>query len=169
MRASQAMELKPKAETGKKSKSDRYREELEQQIRALLRPDEKLLGISAASHKKGVFSTEVVSLAVTDNRLLIQPLDRRGRGLKGNDLSLTPEQIQKFKLTGPGGFGDSPSSAIMESSTLDLKIWTDDGEKLKFSLMHGEGMFGFLGGGAPQQNGVQALLSFLDPEHRSNI
>lgn len=57
----------------------------------------------------------------------------------------------------------------MESSTIDLKIWTNGGDKLKFQLMHGEGLFRFLGGGAPQQNGVQALLAFLDPEYLNNI
>jgi len=56
----------------------------------------------------------------------------------------------------------------MESSTIDLKIWTNGSDKLKFQLMHGEGLFGFLGGGAPQQNRVQALLAFVDPEYRSN-
>jgi hypothetical protein len=163
------VELKPKAGSGKKSKSDRYREELEQQIRGLLEPDEQLAGIAAASWKKSAFSTAVVAVAVTDRRLLIQPLDRRGRGLKGDGHSLTREQIEKFKVGGGGGFGNSPTSAIMDSSTIDLKLWLSGGEKLKFSLMHGEGMFGFLGGGAPQQDGVQSLLAFLDPGSGSSI
>jgi hypothetical protein len=163
------MELKPKSGAARESKSDRYRNELEGQIRGLLEPGEQLSGIAAASQKTGVFSAAVVALAVTDRRLLIQPLDRRGRGFKGEADSLTREQIEKVKVGGPGGFGDSPSSAIVKHASIDLKLWTANGEKLKFSLMHGEGMFGFLGGGAPQQGGVQALLAFLDSGPRSSI
>jgi hypothetical protein len=158
------VELKPSSEGQKKSKSARYREQLEAGIRGLLEPGEELTGIAAASQKKGIFSTAVVALAVTDRRLIIQPLGRRKGELDGDPQSLTREQVKKAKGDRPGGFADTPSQAIMDSSTIDLKIWTDGGEKLRFQLMHGEGMFGFLGGGASQQNGVQALLAFLDED-----
>jgi hypothetical protein len=158
------MELKPSSKAQKQSKSDRYREQLEAGIRGLLEPGEDLRGIAAASQKKGVFSTAVVALAVTDRRLIIQPLGRRKGELDGEAQSLTRDQVKKAKADRPGGFADTPSQAIMDGSTIDLKVWTDGGEKLKFQLMHGEGMFGFLGGGASQRNGVQALLSFLDED-----
>jgi hypothetical protein len=155
------VELKPSSKVRKKSKSDRYRKQLEAGIRGLLEPGEELKGIAAASWKKGVFSTAVVALAVTDRRLIIQPLGRRKGELDGEARSLTRAQVEKVKADRPGGFADTPSQAIMDSSTIDLKVWTEGGEKLKFQLMHGEGMFGFLGGGASQQNGVQTLLAFL--------
>jgi hypothetical protein len=163
------MELKPKAGSTKESKSDRYRKELEGQIRGLLETGEQLSGIAAASQKKGVFSNDVVALAVTDRRLLIQPLERRGRGPKGEGQSLTKDQIEKVKVGGAEGFADTPSSALMESAAIDLKLWTSGGEKMKFSLMHAEGLFGLMGGGAPQQSGVQALLSFLGEGPQSSI
>lgn len=163
------MELKPASGPGRKSKSDRYREELERQVKGMLEPGEELAGIATASQRKGMLSSAVVALAVTDRRLIVQPLDRRGRGFKGEARAVTADRIEKVKAGGGGGIGDSPSAMIMDGSTLDLRVWTTEGEKLRFSLMHGEGLSGLIGGGAHQRNGVEALMSFLGQGGGSRI
>ena len=154
------MELKP-AGTPEKEKSAAALK-LEQHMEDLLEPGETLLGVTAASHQKSIFSGGVVNLAVTDRRLIVQPLDRRGRSTKGDAVSITREQVDKAKVSRSGG-GSDPSGILMSQVAIQVKIKTTNGEKYRFSMMDGEGrgLLGGLSGGATQQSAVQALRVFL--------
>lgn len=154
------MELKPKQESTKRSK---FEEQLAAHLESLLEPGETVLGATAASQQKGMFSGGVVNLAVTDRRLIVQPLDRRGRNLKGDAVSITRAELAKAKISRAGGAWDDPSAVVMSQVAIQVKIKTTGGEKYKFSLMNGEGggLLGGLSGGPSQQNAVQALRAFL--------
>jgi len=128
------MELKPSTSSGRTSE---FEQKLESHIEGLLTPGEKLLGVTAASQQKGIFSGGVVTLAVTDRRLIIQPLDRKGREVKGEASSLTRDEISKVKLRRAGGAWDSPTDVIMSHVAITVKLKTAGGEKFQFSLMDG--------------------------------
>lgn len=153
------MELKP-ASTPKNEKSETELK-LDRNMQSLIEPDEVLLGVTAASHQKSVFSAGVVYLGVTDRRLIIQPLDRRGRNVKGEATSIRPAEVVKAKIGRAGGAG--PSGIVMGQVAIQVKIRTTGGEKYKFSMMDGQasGLLGGLSGGASHQTAVQALRSFL--------
>lgn len=153
------MELKPAATTEKKK--DGFRERLDAQLAELLEPDEALMGVCAASQQKGLFSGGVAALIVTDRRLIVQELDRRGRVKAGEHLSITEPEIESVKAGGVAGAWDSPSSMLMDNSTVKLKLKLTNGTKLKFTFMDGSGPIGMLGGGDSQRNGSAALLAFL--------
>ncbi len=153
------MELKP-ASTPKKEKSEAAIK-LEMHMESLLEPGEALLGVTAASQQKSMFSGGVVNLAVTDRRLIIQPLDRRGRTVKGDAVSITRPEIDKAKIGRSGGA--DPSGIIVGQVAIQVKIKTTGGEKYKFTMMDGQGngLLGGLSGGASQLSTVQALRAFL--------
>jgi hypothetical protein len=126
-------------------------------LEALLGGGEELRGICAASQQQGMFKGRAVAIAVTDRRLLIQPLDRRGRP-SGDALSITPEQVQSARA---GDAVTSLNTAIVSSGAAALTLRTTNGQKLKLMLMRGTGVFGGLGGGEPQRQGVEALAEWL--------
>ena len=162
------MELKP-ASTPKKEKSEAALK-LEQHMQGLLEPGETLLGVTAASHQKSVFSGGVVNIAVTDRRLIIQPLDRRGKDVKGDPVFLTRDQIAKAKFSRNGG--SDPSGILMSQVAIQVKIKTTGGDKYKFSMMDGQGngLLGGLSGGPSQATAVQALRVFLgEPDAATEI
>ena len=64
----------------------KYRPPLEQ----MLEEREELRGICIASQQKGLFQGGAVAIGVTDRRLLIQPLDRRGYPEGGTSPSTPP-------------------------------------------------------------------------------
>ncbi len=164
------MELKPAA-TPEKKKSEAELK-LEQNLQGLLEPGETLLGATAASQQKGMFSGGVVQLAVTDRRLIVQPLDRRGRDVKGNAISITQSEIAKAKISRAGGAWDDPSAVLMSQVAIQVKIKATGGEKYRFSMMDGQGngLLGGLSGGPSQQTAVQALRAFLgDSDSASEI
>lgn len=101
-----------------------------------LEPDEQLRGVCAASQQKSVFKGGAVAIGVTDRRLLVQPLDRRGDP-DGEALSLTPERIDVVKAGGAGGGWVSPGNLVLDATAVRLEIKTTDGEKLKLMLMRG--------------------------------
>jgi len=152
------MELKPKAT---ESKASQYEAELEAHLSTLLEPGETLRGFCSASQQKNMFSGGVVTLATTDRRLIIQTLDRKGKVKTGEFVSLDPSQVKSVKIGGAGGAWDDPSAVIMNRSAIQLKIKTTGGQKYKFTLMDGTGIFGSFGGGDMQRNGVGALREFL--------
>ena len=63
---------------------------------------------------------------------------------------------------GGGGGGNTPTSLIMDSSSIEVKLKTTGGQKFKFMLMTGSGMLGGLAGGPSQRNGAEALMAFLE-------
>ncbi len=126
-------------------------------LEALLEDGEDLRGVCAASQQQGMFKGRAVAIAVTDRRLLIQPLDRKGNP-SGDPLSIAPDQVESARA------GDSVTNlntAIVSSGAAALTLRTTNGEKLKLMLMRGSGVFGGLGGGEPQRQGVEALAEWL--------
>jgi hypothetical protein len=94
---------------------------------------------------------------VTDQRLLVQPLDRRGSP-SGEPVSIRPGDVASAKAGGAGGGWWSVPAGILDHAAVRLEIRTTDGGKLKLMLMRGEGkLLGGLAGGEPQRQGIQAL------------
>mgnify|MGYP000849892113 CR=1 FL=1 len=131
-------------------------------MRSLLEPGEELLGVAAVNWQKNMFKQTVSALGVTGDRLIVQPLDRKGKLAGAAPVSIRREEISKGSYGGGGGWGSSPTSAIMDASSIEVKLKTTGGEKYKFLLMSGEGLLGGLAGGPAQRNGAEALVGFLD-------
>jgi hypothetical protein len=135
----------------------RYRPVLEAQ----LEQGEELRGVSVASQQKSMFKGGAVAIGVTDRRLLIQPLDRRGEP-DGPADSISSEQVASAKAGGAGGGWWSVSSGILDHAAVRLEIKKSDGDKLKVMLMRGEGrLLGKLGGGEAQRAGLEALAEWF--------
>jgi hypothetical protein len=129
----------------------KYREQLEAQA------GEPLRGLCIASQQKSMFKGGAVVLGVTDQHLLVQPLDRRGNP-DGHARSIAPEQVASAKAGPAGGEWFNVDAVILDHAAVRLEIKTTDGEKLKLMLMRGEGkLLGKLGGGETQRQGVEVL------------
>ena len=145
-----------------------YEAKLAAVVASLVEPGEELLGTCMAT-KQSAFRGSMVAIAVTDRRLVIQEMNRKFVAT-ADPVAITPETLESAKLsrgTG-GGFGDSPSSAIMNRATVTVKLKTTDGTKLKLVMMHGKGIFGKLGGGEDQAQAVDMVLGrlgLLDATH----
>ena len=157
------MELKPKQsdEPGRERKNDFARLHGDY-LRALLEPGEELLGVAAVNWQKNLIKQNVCALGVTRDRLIVQPLDRKGQLGGAAPVFIGRAEIAKASYGGGGGMGSSPTSLIMDSASIEVKLKTTGGEKYKFMLMTGEGLLGGLGGGPSQRNGADALLGFLE-------
>jgi hypothetical protein len=83
-----------------------------------------------------MFKGGAVAIGVTDRRLLVQSLDRRGNPV-GEPLSIEPEQIASVKAGGAGGGWISPGNVVLDATATRLELRTTDGEKLKLMLMRG--------------------------------
>jgi hypothetical protein len=124
---------------------------------------EELRGLCVASQQKSMFKGGAVAIGITDRRLLLQPLDRRGDP-GGAAESIVPEQIASAKAGGAGGGWWSVTTGILDHAAIRLEIKKTDGEKLKVMLMRGEGkLLGKLGGGEPQRQGLDALAEWFQP------
>jgi hypothetical protein len=135
----------------------KYRPGLETQLES----GEELRGICVASQQKGMFKGGAAAIGVTDQRLLVQSLDRRGNP-DGEPTSLAAGQITEAKAGPAGGGWLNVSTAILDHAAVRLQIRTTDGEKLKLMLMRGDGgMLGKLGGGEPQRQGLAALADWF--------
>jgi hypothetical protein len=135
----------------------KYRPHLTSQLES----GEELRGICAASQQKGLFKGGAVALGVTDRRLLVQELNRRGDP-NGAALTITPEQVGSAKAGPAGGEWFNVYAGIMDHAAVRLEIRTTGGEKLKLRLMRGEGaLVGKLGGGEPQRRGIEALAEWF--------
>jgi hypothetical protein len=114
-----------------------------------------------ASQQKSLFKGGSVVVGVTDRRLLVQSLDRRGNPV-GEPLSLLAEQIASAKAGPAGGGWINVDMAILDHAAVRLEVRTKDGEKLKLMLMRGEGrVIGKLGGGEGQRRGLEALAEWF--------
>jgi hypothetical protein len=127
-------------------------------LESLLEPGETLEGICACSQQKGLLKGGAVALGVTDARLLVQPLNRRGDP-DGDVQPIAPGDIVKAKAQGAGGGWADIGSAIMDRAAVQLELRLVDGEKLRLMMMRAEGSPGmtWLAGGEGQRQGVQAL------------
>jgi hypothetical protein len=131
----------------------KYRPHLEAQLDA----GEELRGLCVASQQKGLFKGGAVAIGVTDRRLLIQPLDRRGDP-DGSPRSIVPAQVASAKAGPAGGEWYKVDAVVLDHAAVRLEIRTSDGERLKVMLMRGDGkLLSKLGGGEAQRQGVQAL------------
>jgi len=124
-----------------------------------LEPGEILEGICAAA-QQSAFKGRSLALGVTDRRLLLAPQDRRGRP-SGEVTAILPEEITSAKAGGAGGGWASVGPAILDSAAVTLELRTADGQKYKLNLMRGTGVFGKLGGGDAQREGVEALAAWF--------
>ncbi len=121
---------------------------------------ETLEGLCAAA-QQSAFKGRALAIGVTDRRLLLAPMDRRGRPTE-EVISILPEQIASAKARGAGGGWASVVPEVMSSAAITLQLKTTDGEKYKLNLMRGTGIFGKLGGGEDQQQGIDALGGWFD-------
>jgi hypothetical protein len=134
-------------------------------LEGLLEGGEELRGICAAS-QQSTFKGRSVALGVTEQRLIVQPLDRRGNP-DGEPISLPPERIASAKAGGAGGGWLSVGNVILDQSAIKLELRTTDGEKLKLMLMHGgEGILGKVAGGEGQAEGIAALAEWFKRHDR---
>lgn len=126
-----------------------------------LEPGEELRGICVASERKGLFKGGAVALGVTDQRLLVQSLDRRGEP-DGEPLSIGPEEVASAKAGPVGGEWFNVDAAILDHAAVRVEIHTTGDEKLKLMMMRGEGkVLGGLGGGEAQRRGIEALAEWF--------
>jgi hypothetical protein len=94
----------------------KYRPTLE----AHLESGEELRGLCIASQQKGIFKGGAVVMGITDRRLLVQPLSRRGEP-DGDMLALERTEVASAKA-GPGGGGwFNVDMAILDHAAVRLE------------------------------------------------
>lgn len=126
---------------------------------AILTQGEELRGACVAT-QVGMFKGRQVLLGVTDRRLLVQGMNRKFEPV-GEAISLPPERIADASAEGAGGGWISVGLAIMDGAAVTLKVRTTDGDKLKLTMMRGTGLFGIVGGGETQRQGVEAVAAWF--------
>jgi hypothetical protein len=135
----------------------KYRPVLEAELEA----GEQLRGLCIGSQQKGFFKGGAAVIGITDRRLILQSLDRRGNQ-DGRPESIAPQQVASAKAGGAGGGWYTVTTGILDHAAVQLQIKTTGGEKLKLTLMRGKGrMLGGLGGGEPQRQGLEALAEWF--------
>jgi hypothetical protein len=128
------------------------------QLQPLLEPGERIEGILAATVQR-TFSGGFYALAVTDRRLILQPM--RGRRAKGDAVSIRPDELVDADLDGAGGGWWTAPAAILDATAVQLTLRTADGERRRLKMMRGEGALGGLGGGEAQRTGLLALAEWM--------
>jgi hypothetical protein len=133
-------------------------------VEQLLAPGETLVGVCAAS-RQSAFRGGMVALAVTDRRLVVQPLDRHAQP-KGDAVSIPPDELSTFDAVGLGGAWYNAEPSLLENTALTVRLKTAHGQKLKLQMMRGgDGLLGRLGGGDAQQAGIAALATWVRQHH----
>ncbi|MDX6661016.1 MAG: hypothetical protein QOJ55_1838 [Solirubrobacteraceae bacterium] len=120
-------------------------------LEALLEPGERIEGILASSMQK-TFSGGLYALAVTDRRLIVQQM--RGRGAKGEPVSIRPEELVEADVDGAGGGWWTAPAAILDAVAVSLTLRTTDGATRKLKMMRA-------GGGETQRQGILALADWM--------
>ena len=157
------MELKAKkTEPNKNDPAIKYGERL----RSLLESGEGLRGICVGSWQKNYFSTKVVAIGVTERRVIVQLLDRRGNFRDEAPVSVYAEDLTKRKVGAGAGFSDA-GAGLLNASTMTVKLATRSGEKLKLQLTNGEGILGAFSGPS-QKSGAEALVEFVEGRSASS-
>ncbi|HEY3671143.1 MAG TPA: hypothetical protein VGN51_09415 [Acidimicrobiia bacterium] len=129
-------------------------------LQPLLGDGEQLRGWCLAT-EQSTFSGHTTVVGITDQRLLVQAVDRKFHP-KDDLLSVRPDELAKASSDGAGGGWWTASEAILDATALAVKLETTGGAKRKLTMMRGGGgMFGKLGGGAAQQQGIDALAEWL--------
>jgi hypothetical protein len=133
-------------------------------VEQLLAPGERLEGVCAGT-QQSAFRGGMVALAVTDRRLLVQPLDRHAQP-KGDAVSIPPDELSTFDAVGLGGEWYNAEPSLLENTALTVRLKTAHGQKLKLQMMRGgDGLLGRLGGGDAQQAGIAALATWVRQHH----
>ncbi len=127
-------------------------EKLQEVLDPLLATGEPMVGRLLATHSK-TFSATVYAIAVTPQRLILQPVGRKLES-KGEPISIAPTDIRKSSIDGMGG----GLSEFLKADLGDIRIETAD-QTFKLAAMGG-GMDQLLTGDA-QRDGKQALIEFL--------
>jgi hypothetical protein len=126
-------------------------------LRAALAAGEELRGVYVATQSK-VFSGRAVVLGVTDARLLLLGLDRRGQPAEAPRAL----DVAEASVGGLAGASLDPAAWLIDGAGLRLTLRTTEGERLKLRLLSGgAGWTGRLGGGEDQAAGVRALANRL--------
>ena len=110
--------------------------------------------------EQSAFSGHTTVVGVTDQRLLMQAVDRTFRA-KDDLLAIRRDELAKASSEGAGGGSWTPSW-ILDAIALTVKLETTTGTKRKLTMMRGGGgMFGELGGGDAPRQGIDALAEWL--------
>ncbi len=128
-------------------------------IEPSLVPGEAVVGAMHAV-QQSTFSGSMWAIGVTDQRLVLVPLDRK-MAPKGPATSVRPSEITKSSVDGWGG-GIGHFAADLLSDRGDLRFDTD-AKKWKFSAIGGLGAEKLLG--ADYTAGVTAVCQFLADAH----
>jgi hypothetical protein len=132
-----------------------FEEVMRPHLDGALEAGETLEGICAVA-QQSTFRGRSLALGVTDRRLLLVPLDRKGR-LGEEVVAIPPERVASAQAQGAGGGWVEVGPAILDSAAITLKLRTTDGQTYRLSMMRGTGLFGRLGGGESQREGIEAL------------
>lgn len=141
-----------------------FHTQVRSRVEQLLGPGENLEGVCAATQQSS-FRGGMVALAVTDRRLLVQPLDRHAEP-KGDAVSIPPDELATFDAVGLGGEWYNAEPSMLENTALTVRVKTTRGQKLKLQMMRGgDGLLGRLGGGGAQQAGIASLATWIRQNH----
>lgn len=124
-----------------------------------LESGEAMRGTVVATWSK-TFSGGVYGVGVTDRRLLLQALDRRGNP-KDEIHPVAAADVTKADIDGAGSGWMTAPSAILDATAITLKLRTADGEKVKLTMMHAQGALKNMSGGEGQAEGVVALAEWV--------
>jgi hypothetical protein len=138
---------------------DELETKLQAAVAPLLAEGEEINGVCIAS-QVGMFKGRAVALATTDQRLIVQGLDRH-LASKDEPILLTHADIERASADGAGGGWAELTAAVMDHAAVKLDLLTTSGDKLKLMLMKGTGPLGGLGGGETQKQGLEALSAFF--------
>jgi hypothetical protein len=129
-------------------------------VQSLLAEGEQLRGWCLAT-EQSTFSGHTTIVAVTAQRVLLQAVDRKFRP-KDDPLSIRTGELTKASADGAGSAWWTATAVVMDAAALTVKLETTGGAKRKLTMMRGgDGMFGKLGGGEAQQQGIAALAEWL--------
>jgi hypothetical protein len=129
-------------------------------IESRLVPGEALKGVAAAVHQK-TFSGQLYAIGVTDQRLILQPVGRHGEA-KGEPVLLSHGTADSVELDGAANDWWTAPMAVLNATTLTLKVKTADGQKLKLMMMKGGSrLMGSMSGGKSQEEGVLAIAEWI--------
>jgi hypothetical protein len=78
----------------------------------------------------------------------------RGRGAKGEPVSIRPEELVEADVDGAGGGWWTAPAAILDAVAVSLTLRTTDGATRKLKMMRA-------GGGETQRQGILALADWM--------
>ena len=133
-------------------------EEVDRRLRAVvepeLRPGEEIVGVVHANQAK-TFSAELFAVAVTPDRLVIVPLDKK-MNASGEAESVTRDDVRSSSVWGWGG---SVSDFLSPRSGNEIRIETPR-RSYKLMVLGGTMLENSLAGDG-QLGGLEAFIAFL--------